>query len=161
MFGQISANFVFISNHFSLPDSVSAIIASTGHSGSQTPQSIHSSGLKQDMEFKTEILENNSVMIDDQFIGVIKGLKLDLDLKKGALETDIKSLKKAARQSIGPELEKRIQIIIDTGLIELNNDSKIYWNNFPIAKLSIGNDYLNPNFDLIVDDTIEQKHKKN
>ena len=117
-------------------------------------------GLKQDMEFKTEILENNSVMIDDQFIGVIKGLKLDLDLKKGALETDIKSLKKAARQSIGPELEKRIQMIIDTGLIELNNDSKIYWNNFPIAKLSIGNDYLNPNFDLIVDDTIEQKHKK-
>jgi ATP-dependent RNA helicase SUPV3L1/SUV3 len=26
------------------------------------------------------------------------------------LETDIKSLKKAARQTIGPELEKRIQI---------------------------------------------------
>ena len=25
--------------------------------------------LKQDMEFKTEILENNNVMIDDQFIG--------------------------------------------------------------------------------------------
>ena len=54
--------------------------------------------------------------------------KLELDLKKGALETDIKSLKKAARQTIGPELEKRIQSIIDTGLIELNNDFKIYWN---------------------------------
>ena len=61
------------------------------------------------MEFKTEILENNDVKIDDQFIGKINGLKLELDLKKGALETDIKSLKKLARQSIGPELEKRIQ----------------------------------------------------
>ena len=71
--------------------------------------SILARGLKQDMEFKTEILENNDVIIDDQFIGKINGLKLELDLKKGALETDIKSLKKAARQTIGPELEKRIQ----------------------------------------------------
>ena len=125
--------------------------------------SVLARGLKQDMEFKTEILVNNDVMIDDQFIGKINGLKLALDLKKGALETDIKSLKKAARQTIGPELEKRIQIIIDTGLIELNNDFKIYWNDFPIAKLSSGHDYLNPNFELIIDDIIEltQKQKLN
>jgi len=98
--------------------------------------------------------------IDDQFIGKIKGLKLELDLKKGALETDIKSLKKAARQTIGPELEKRVQSIIDTGLISLNEDFKIYWNDFPIAKLTTGNDYLNPNFDLIVDDVIEKNTKQ-
>ena len=122
--------------------------------------SILARGLKQDMEFKTEILENNDVIIDGQFIGKINGLKLELDLKKGALETDIKSLKKAARQSIGPELEKRIQTIIDTGLIELSDDFKIYWNNFPVAKLSTGTDYLNPNFDLIVDDIIEQNQKQ-
>ena len=122
--------------------------------------SVLARGLKQDMEFKTEILENNDVIIDDQFIGKINGLKLALDLKKGALETDIKSLKKAARQTIGPELEKRIQIIIDTGLIELNNDFKIYWNDFPIAKLSSGHDYLNPNFELIVDDIIEPIQKQ-
>ena len=42
---QISEYFLLISNHFSLPGSVSAFMASTGHSGSQTPQSIHSSGL--------------------------------------------------------------------------------------------------------------------
>ena len=122
--------------------------------------SVLARGLKQDMEFKTEILENNNVMIDGQFIGKINGLKLELDLKKGALETDIKSLKKASRQSIGPELEKRIQTIIDTGLIELNDDFKIFWNNFPIAKLSTGNDYLNPNFELIIDDTVEQNQKQ-
>ena len=125
--------------------------------------SILARGLKQNMEFKTEILENNDVKIDGQFIGKINGLKLQLDLKKGALETDIKSLKKAARQSIGPELEKRIQSVIDTGLIHLNDDLKIYWNEFPIAKLNTGNDYLNPNFELIVDDILEynQKYKLN
>ena len=122
--------------------------------------SVLARGLKQDMEFKTEILQNNDVKIDDQFIGKIKGLKLELDLKKGALETDIKSLKKAARQTIGPELEKRVQSIIDTGLISLNEDFKIYWNDFPIAKLTTGNDYLNPNFDLIVDDVIEKNTKQ-
>ena len=114
--------------------------------------SVLARGLKQDMEFNTKILENNEVMIDNQFIGKIKGLKLELDLKKGALETDIKSLKKAARQTVGPELEKRIETIIETGLIELQNDFKIYWNKSPIAKLTSGKDYLNPNFDLIVDD---------
>ncbi len=122
--------------------------------------SVLARGLKQDMEFKTEILQNNEVKIDDQFIGKIKGLKLELDLKKEALETDIKSLKKAARQTIGPELEKRIQSIIDTGLINLNEDFKIYWNEFPIAKLTTGNDYLNPNFDLIIDDIVEQNTKQ-
>ena len=122
--------------------------------------SILARGLKQDMEFKTEILKNNDVIIDGQFIGKINGLKLELDLKKGALETDIKSLKKAARQSIGPELEKRIQNIISTGLIELNDDFKIYWNNFVIAKLTSGNDYLSPNFELIVDDILEQDQRQ-
>ena len=122
--------------------------------------SVLARGLKQDMEFKTDILENNDVMIDDQFIGKMNGLKLELDLKKGALDTDIKSLKKAARQTIGPELEKRIQIIIDTGLIELNNDFKIYWNNCSIAKLSTGNDYLNPNFELIIDDGADHTQKQ-
>ena len=122
--------------------------------------SVLARGLKQDMEFDTKILENNEVMIDDQFIGKIKGLKLELDLKKGALETDIKSLKKAARQTVGPELEKRIQTIIDEGLIELHDDFKIYWNKFPIAKLISGKDYLHPNFELIVDDILEQNHKQ-
>ena len=123
--------------------------------------SILARGLKQDMEFKTKILENNNVYVDDQFIGRINGLKLELDLKEGSLETDIKSLKKAARQTVGPELERRIKMITETGLIELNDNFKIYWNKFAIAKLVSGKDYLNPNFDLIVDDILEQTQKEN
>jgi len=122
--------------------------------------SVLARGLKQDMEFNTKILENNEVMIDDQFIGKIKGLKLELDLKKNALETDIKSLKKAARQSVGPELEKRIQTIIETGLVELRDDFKIYWNQSSIGRLTAGKDYLNPNLELIVDDILENDQKQ-
>ena len=48
--------------------------------------SILARGLKQHMEFKTEILDNNDVKIDDQFIGKINGLKLELDLKKALLK---------------------------------------------------------------------------
>ena len=118
--------------------------------------SVLARGLKQDMNFDTKILENNEVIIDDQFIGKINGLKLELDLKKGALETDIKSLKKAARQTVGPELEKRIQSIINSGLVELNDDFKIYWNGASIAKLVSGKDYLNPGVDLLVDEMLEQ-----
>ena len=38
--------------------------------------SVLARGLKQDMEFNTKILENNDVMIDDQFIGKIKWSKI-------------------------------------------------------------------------------------
>ena len=122
--------------------------------------SVLARGLKQDMDFKTEIMEDDKVIIDEQFIGILKGLKFEMDLKTGALETDIKSLKKAARQTVGPELQKRIQSIIDTGLIEIKNDFKIYWKNFSIAKIIPGKDYLNPEIFLMVDDILENNDKQ-
>src|SRR5438445_152135 len=42
--GQVFANSALRLRNFSSPGSVSGLIASTGHSGSQTPQSMHSSG---------------------------------------------------------------------------------------------------------------------
>ena len=122
--------------------------------------SVLARGLKQDMEFKTEILKDDKVIIDEQFIGILKGLRFEMDLKAGALETDIRSLKKAARQTVGPELQKRIQTIIDTGLIEIKEDFKIYWKQFSIAKLIPGKDYLNPEILLIVDDILENNEKQ-
>jgi ATP-dependent RNA helicase SUPV3L1/SUV3 len=122
--------------------------------------SVLARGLKQDMEFKTEIMEDDKVIVDKQFIGNLKGLKFEMDLKSGALETDIKSLKKAARQTVGPELQKRIQTIIDTELIEIKDDFKIYWKKFSIAKLIPGRDYLNPDIFLIVDDILENDDKQ-
>ena len=122
--------------------------------------SILARGLKQDMAFNTKIIENEKVLINNQFIGKLKGLKLELDLKVDTLDTDIKSLKKAAKQSIGPELNKRIKQIISTGLLEIKDDFKIYWGKFSIAKLLPGKDYLYPELALIIDDTVEVGEKK-
>ncbi len=121
--------------------------------------SVLARGLKQDIMFETEILNSEEVMINEQYIGRLKGLKLELDLKVDTLDADIKSLKKAARQNVAPEIIKRITQIIDTGLIELKDDFKVYWNNNQIAKLIPGSDYLNPQIQLIIDEMIENSEK--
>ena len=72
------------------------------------------------------LIDDEKVMINQQFIGRLKGLKLELDLKVDTLDADIKSLKKAARQNVSPEIIKRITQIIETGLIELKDDFRIY-----------------------------------
>ena len=122
--------------------------------------SILARGLKQDATFNTKIIENEKVIIDNQFIGKLKGLKLELDLKADTLDTDIKSLKKAAKRSIGPELSRRIKQITNAGLLEIKDDFKIYWGKFSIAKLLPGKDYLDPELALIIDDTVEVAEKK-
>ena len=122
--------------------------------------SVLARGLKQDITFHTKIENEEKVLINNQYIGTLKALKLELDLKTGALETDIKSLKKAARQNVGPEINKRINDIINNQLIELKDDFKIYWGKFPIAKLLPGVDYLNPGVSLIIDDMIDTSDQK-
>ena len=107
-------------------------------------------GLKQDQTFETKIVDQKKVMINNQFIGELKGLKLELDHKIGALDTDIKSLKKAARHSVSPEILKRIYEIINTKILEIRDDLKIYWKKFPIAYLVPGRTYLDPEINLII-----------
>ena len=122
--------------------------------------SVLAKGLKQDITFETKIIENERVLINDQFIGTLKGLKMDLDLKIGALDADIKSLKKAARQNVAPEILRRINLILKCNDFELNEDFKIYWNKYPIAKLCPGKNYLSPEIELIIDDMIEFTDQK-
>ncbi len=121
--------------------------------------SVLAKGLKQDVSFKTEIIDNKKVKINDQFIGNLNGLKLELDLKVDTLDADIKSLKKASRQTVMPEILNRINQIINTNLIEIKKDFKFYWNNSAIARLQKGKDYLSPEIELIIDDMIENKDK--
>ncbi len=116
-------------------------------------------GLKQDQSFETKIVDQKTVMINNQFIGELKGLKLELDHKIGALDTDIKSLKKAARHSVSPEILKRINEIINTKILEIKDDQKIYWKKFPIAYLVPGKTYLDPEVNLMIDDMIENEDK--
>lgn len=130
--------------------------------------SILSKHLKQDAKLETKISEKDEVIIDKQFIGTIKGLKLNLDFSSTALQTDIKSIKKAARQGVVEELKKRINNIIkeniETANLELKEDFKIFWKENPIATIIPGKDYLNPKIKLLIDDSLdidEQTELKN
>jgi len=122
--------------------------------------SILSRSLKQDITLATEIKNENEVIIDGQYIGRINGMKLDLDLKSGSLKTDIKSLRKAARQAIAPELMRRVNKIIKSEIFELGDDHKINWMGEPIAYISKGKDYLNPKLELLVDEAIDLESKE-
>jgi len=121
--------------------------------------SVLARGLKQDIKLETKIIDQRKVTIDNQYIGEIIGLKLNLDLKTDTLDTDIKSLRKAARQNLAPEFSKRISQIINTNLIQLENNFKLTWQNFPIAKIIPGKDYLSPKIELIVDDIVDLEDK--
>ena len=122
--------------------------------------SILSRSLKQDIILGTEIKNENEVIIDGQYIGQLKGLKLELDLKSGSLKTDIKSLKKAARQGIAPELMRRVNHIVKNDTLRLDDDHKVYWKDNPIAFITPGKNYLNPKLELLIDDAIDLESKE-
>ena len=117
--------------------------------------SVLSRGLKQDIKLDTNISENDDVIINKQLIGKLKGLRLNLEFTTGTLDTDIKSLKKAARQGIADELIKRAQDIIDKKELELKDDYKIYWKDSAIAKIKKGRNYLSPEIEIIADEALE------
>ena len=79
-----------------------------------------------------------------------------MDYSKSNLDTDIKSLKKAARSGAQEELKNRINTITkNLNKLELKEDCKIYWENKKVAELKAGKNYLNPLIRLITDDTLQ------
>jgi ATP-dependent RNA helicase SUPV3L1/SUV3 len=121
--------------------------------------SILSRNLKQDLILNTEINEENKIHIDGQLIGELKGLKFLIEITSKTLDTDIKSIKKAARKGIEEELVKRVGKILDNSEININNENKITWKNNPIARLKKGNDYLSPEIEIIADDSLNTDSK--
>ena len=121
--------------------------------------SILSRSLKQDIVLGTEIKNENEVIIDGQYIGQLKGLKLELNFTSNSLKTDIKSLKKAARQAIVPELMRRVNKIVKSEVFKLEDDHKIYWMDSPIAQIKPGKNYLNPNLEIIVDEALDDESR--
>ena len=121
--------------------------------------SILSRNLKQDLILNTEINENNKIHIDGQLIGELKGLKFLIEVTPKTLDTDIKSIKKAARKGIEKELIKRVDEILTKGEISINNECEIIWKNNRIARLKKGNDYLSPEIDIIADDSLVEDSK--
>ena len=122
--------------------------------------SILSKGLKQDLVLKTEISEENKVLIDGQDIGELRGLKFVVEFTANTLDTDIKSIKKAARRGIHKELIERVNKIIKNKKITLKEDHKIYWNENPIARIKKGENYLTPEVEIIADDALPENSKE-
>ncbi len=121
--------------------------------------SILSRNLKQDLILNTEINDENKIHIDGQLVGELKGLKFLIEVTSKTLDTDIKSIRKAARKGIEKELVKRVEEILNKAEIEINNDNKVIWKDNPIARLKKGNDYLNPDFEIIADDALSDDSK--
>ena len=118
--------------------------------------SILSRNLKQDLVLNTEINKDDKIYIDNQLIGELKGLKFLIEVTSKTLDTDIKSIKKAARKGIEKELLKRVEAILKSENLELNSDNKIIWENNPIARIKKGNNYLSPEIDIIADDALNE-----
>ena len=116
--------------------------------------SILSRSLKQDLVLNTTINDENKIHIDGLLVGELKGLKFLIEITSKTLDTDIKSIKKAARRGIEKELIKRVDRILTEGGVEINNENKIIWKNNSIARLKKGNDYLNPEIEIIADDSL-------
>jgi len=121
--------------------------------------SILSRNLKQDLVLNTEIDNQNKILIDGQFIGELKGLKFNIAITANTLDTDIRSIKKAARKGIKEELSKRIEEIISKKEITLDKENKIIWKKEKIAKLKKGYDYLSPEIEIITDDSLDDDLK--
>ncbi|MBD1150001.1 helicase [Pelagibacterales bacterium SAG-MED29] len=121
--------------------------------------SILSRSLKQDLILKTEINEENKIYIDGQLIGELKGLKFMIELTSKTLDTDIKSIKKAARKGVKEELNKRVDKIIENQEISIDPNSKIIWKGNPVGRLKKGNNYLSPEIEIIADESIELETK--
>ena len=118
--------------------------------------SILSRGLKQDIQLETKISDNNEIVIDGQLVGKINGLKLSLDYSKSALQTDIKSIQKAARSGAAIELKERAKEIIENSeFFKLQHDGKIYWKENQIGKISPGKNYLSPEVKVYSDESLE------
>ncbi len=121
--------------------------------------SILSRSLKQDLVLNTEINQENKIFIDGQLVGELKGLKFLIEVTSKTLDTDIKSIKKAARKGVEKELIKRVNEILKKEEIKIGSENKILWKNNPIGRLKKGNDYLSPEIDIIADDSLDVESK--
>ncbi len=121
--------------------------------------SILSRSLKQDLVLNTEINDENKIHIDGQLVGELKGLKFIIEVTSKTLDTDIKSIKKAARKGVEKELIKRVDEILTNSEIEIENQGKIIWKGNPIARLKKGSNYLSPHIDIIADESLNEISK--
>ncbi len=121
--------------------------------------SILSRNLKQDIQLDTKITDTNEIIINNQLVGKLNGLKIELDYTKNNLQSDIKSIRKAAKNGAARELIERTKDIINNpDNLKLQINSSILFNNEKIAELKPGKDYLNPEIRIVADEALDLKY---
>jgi ATP-dependent RNA helicase SUPV3L1/SUV3 len=106
------------------------------------------------MLLETAVGEDNKVLIDKQYVGKLIGLKFIIDFNSKNLDVDLKSIKKAARKGVEKELIKRAKRIMQDNNLSIDQENKIIWLENPIAKIKKGENYLNPEIEIITDDAL-------
>ena len=120
--------------------------------------SILSRNLKQDIKLETNINEKNEIIINGQLVGKLNGLKIELDYSKNNLQSDIKSMRKAAKSGASTELQERCKDIINNSdKLSLEPNCNILFENEKIAELKPGKDYLNPDIKIFADEALDLK----
>ena len=123
--------------------------------------SILSRGIKQDIALETSISKEDEIIINGQLVGKINGLRISLNYTKTALDTDIKSIKKAARSGAASELTKRVyKMTQSTEHFKLEKDNHIYWKNKVVGKIQAGKNYLNPDVKIVCDESLQLKDQQ-
>jgi len=95
------------------------------------------------------IKDNGDVLVDDQLIGQLDGLKFTLTASGSELEA--KALKAAAEKVVSPEVDRRLTSLCGGthDIFTLSNRGQILWGGKIIGKISSGGTPLTPDAELI------------
>ena len=95
------------------------------------------------------IKDNGDVLVDDQLIGELDGLKFTLTASGSELEA--KALKAAAEKVVGPEVDRRLTSLCGGmhDIFTLSNRGHILWGGKTIGKIASGGTPMTPDAELI------------
>ena len=95
------------------------------------------------------IKDNGDVLVDDQLIGQLDGLRFTLTNSGSELEA--KALKTTAEKVVGPEVDRRLTSLCGGthDIFTLSNHGHILWGGKTIGKISAGGTPMTPDAELV------------
>lgn len=106
-------------------------------------------GIGANIQMDVVITSAGEVQAEGYNIGQIQGVLFTPSETKG--ELDAKAVNAAAALALAPEIDRRLTQIMgsDNGALTLSDTAEILWSSEPIAKLTMGPSFLNPNMEMI------------
>ena len=96
------------------------------------------------------------VQIEGEYVGRLNGFIFVADPRGAASELGPKTLRQAAQRALGPEIAQRAVRLTQAGpdAIQLSEHGKLWWDGWPVAKLTPGPNTLSPRVELLADDLL-------